>query len=271
MTTTSILRTHRSGRRFSWSTGLGGAIVSLVLPVVIVVAWWFGSANSTSPFFPPLQSILETFAQTWLSERVVSDIVPSLYRMFAGFAIAVVVGVLLGAVLGRFRTVAYALNPLLQFCRSIPATALIPVAVVLFGIGDTPKIALIAFVSCFPILLNTIDGVRNIDPVLEDVSRSFRLTKMQRFTWVQLHAASPQVISGMRVALSLAFVIMVSAEMLGSTSGIGYVTLLAQQGFQAPLMWSGLILLGLLGLIINGIFILVERGLLRWYTQTQED
>lgn len=269
MTTTSIITA--AGRRKRWSSGVGGAALSLLLPAAILVTWWFVSANSTSPFFPPLQTILTTFAQTWLSDRVLSDIVPSLVRMFVGFGIAVVVGVLLGALLGRLRTVAYALNPLLQFCRSLPATALIPVAIVLFGIGDTPKIVLIAFVSCFPILLNTIDGVRNIDPVLEDVCRSFRLNKMQRFRWVQLHAASPQVISGMRVALSLAFVVMVSAEMLGATNGIGYVTLLAQQGFQIPLMWSGLILLGLLGLVINGIFILVERKLLRWYTQTQED
>jgi len=268
MTTTSIITTATRRR---WSSGVGGGILSLVLPAAIIVAWWFASAHSTSPFFPPLQAILKTFVDTWLSTRVLSDIVPSLVRMIVGFAIAAVVGVVLGALLGRLRLVAYALNPLLQFGRSLPATALVPVAIVLFGIGDTPKIVLIAFVSCFPILLNTIDGVRNIDPVLEDVGRSFRLTRMQRFRWLQLHAASPQVISGMRVALSLAFVVMVSTEMLGSTNGIGYVTLLAQQGFQITLMWSGLILLGLLGLIINGIFILVERALLRWYTQGQED
>lgn len=268
MTTTTIITTATRRR---WSAGLTGRIISLILPVAIFVIWWFASANSTSPFFPPLQLILQTFVDSWLSTRGVSDIIPSLGRMIVGFMIAVVVGIALGALLGRLRLLAYALNPILQFFRSLPATALIPVAVVLFGIGDAPKIALIAFVSSFPILLNTIDGVRNIDPVLEDVCRSFRLNTMQRFRWVQLHAASPQVISGMRVALSLAFVLMVSAEMLGATNGIGYVTLLAQQGFQIPLMWSGLILLGLLGLFINGIFILVERKLLRWYTQDQEN
>jgi ABC-type nitrate/sulfonate/bicarbonate transport system permease component len=268
MTTESVTAAATRRRR---SASVNGALISLILPIVIIVVWWFWSANSTSPFFPPLRLILQTFADAWLSDRVLSDIVPSLTRLVVGFAIAVVVGVLLGALLGRIRIIAVALNPVLQFFRSLPATALIPVAVVLFGIGDTPKIALIAFVSSFPILLNTIDGVRNIDPVIEDVCRSFRLTKLQRLRWVQLHAASPQVISGMRVALSLAFVVMVSSEMLGATNGMGYVTLLAQQGFQIPLMWSGLILLGLIGLIVNGIFVLVERKLLRWYTQNQED
>lgn len=270
-TTETTKSTITAATRRRWSSRFSGTILSLIFPVVILVTWWFVSANSTSPFFPPLQLILQTFVEAWLSARVMSDIVPSLTRLVVGFLIAAVVGVSLGALLGRLRIAAYALNPVLQFFRSLPATSLIPVAVVLFGIGDTPKIALIAFVSSFPILLNTIDGVRNIDPVIEDVCRSFRLTKMQRLRWVQLHAASPQVISGMRIALSLAFVVMVSSEMLGATNGMGYVTLLAQQGFQITLMWSGLILLGLIGLLVNGIFVLVERKLLRWYSQNQED
>ena len=268
---TTMTSTIAPASRRRWSSSSRGVMVSLIVPVVIVVTWWFVSERSTSPFFPPLRSILTSFVEVWLSTRVFSDIVPSLVRMAVGFAIAAVIGVALGALLGRLRLAVAARNPVLQFGRSLPATALIPVAIVLFGIGDTPKIVLIAFVSCFPVLLNTIDGVRNIDSVLEDVCRSFRLTRMQRFRWVQLHAASPQVISGMRVALSLAFVVMVATEMLGSTNGVGYVTLLAQQAFQIPTMWSGLILLGMLGLVINGIFVLVERGLLRWYTQDQED
>ncbi|NYE18281.1 ABC transporter permease [Microbacterium immunditiarum] len=254
-----------------WSTGLGGVIVSLIVPVGILVVWWFGSLNTGSPFFPSLQSILETFAETWLSEKVVTDVLPSLGRMFAGFAIAVVVGVAVGVLFGRIRILAYAFNPVLQFFRALPATALIPVSIVLLGIGDTPKILLIAFVSVFPVLLNTIDGVRNIDPVVEDVVRSYRFDKAQRVRWVQLHAASPQVLAGMRVALSMAFVVMVVTEMLAATNGIGYVTLTAQQSFQISLMWSGLLLLGLLGIIINGLFVLVERRLLRWYVQDQED
>lgn len=261
--------TATTGRR--WSTGLGGVVVSLLVPIAVLIAWWFASANSGSPFFPSLGAILETFVKTWLSAAIFTDVLPSLGRMFAGFAIAVVVGVGFGVLLGRIRILAYALNPVLQFFRALPATALVPVSIVLLGIGDVPKILLIAFVSVFPVLLNTIDGVRNIDPVMEDVTRSYRLTRGQRVRWVQLHAASPQVLAGMRVALSMAFVVMVVTEMLAATNGIGYVTLTAQQSFQISLMWSGLLLLGLLGIIINGLFVLVERRLLRWYVQDQGD
>lgn len=250
--------------------GLGSFAVSLILPVVIVAAWWFSSSASSSPFFPPLSEILETFVETWLSQSIVTDVLPSLGRMAAGFAIAVVVGLVLGVLLGRIRIVAYALGPVLQFFRALPATALVPVSIVLLGVGDVPKIMLIAFVSVFPILLNTIDGVRSIDATMEDVCLSYRLTRSQRVMWVQLHAAMPQVLAGIRVSLSMAFVVMVVTEMLAATNGIGYITLTAQQSFQIALMWSGLLLLGILGIIINGVFVLVERRLLRWYVQGQE-
>ena len=243
---------------------------SLIVPVAIVAAWWFASAASVSPFYPPLQTILESFRENWLFDRVASDVFPSLWRMFAGFAIAVVVGVGLGALLGRLPLLAHALNPVLQFGRALPATALVPVSIVLMGIGDTPKIVLIAFVTLFPILLNTIDGVRNIDPVLMDVCRTYRLNRRQRVLHVQLPAAAPQVLAGMRIALSVAFVMMVVTELVAATSGIGFVTLQAQQSFQVPLMWSGMLLLGILGVFVNGLFVLLERRLLRWYTQDQE-
>jgi ABC-type nitrate/sulfonate/bicarbonate transport system permease component len=245
--------------------------VSMALPVVAVLVWWFASLDNTSPFFPPLKSILAAFADLWLFDRVGSDVVPSLVRMFAGYGIAVVVGIGVGVVLGRLPMVLRAVNPALQFLRALPATALVPVSIVLLGIGDAPKIVLIAFVSLFPILLNTIDGVRNVDPVLEDVTRSFRFTRTQRVLQVQLPAAAPQILAGMRVALTVAFVLMVVTELVAATHGIGYVTLQAQQSFQVPQMWAGMLLLGILGVLINGAFVIVERRLLRWYTQDQEN
>ena len=260
-----------TGKRGRRATNLRRMTVALIVPIALVVVWWAVSARSTSPFFPPLGSILASLGDQWLATRVTSDVLPSLGRMFSGFAIASVAGIGLGALLGRLPLAARALNPVLQFGRALPATALVPVSIVLMGIGNSPKIALIAFVTFFPVLLNTIDGVRNVDPVMEDVCRSYRLTRVQRFLQVQLPAAAPQILAGMRIALSVAFVMMVVTELVAATDGIGYVTLLAQQSFQVSLMWSGMLLLGILGVLINGVFVLVERKLLRWYTQTLED
>jgi ABC-type nitrate/sulfonate/bicarbonate transport system permease component len=262
--------TVRRTRRGPTPGRVAMAVVPWILPVVLVVAWWFASKSNTSPFWPSLERIVDTFGTTW-GPRLTSDILPSLRRLALGFGLAVVIGVGIGALLGRVRLLHEAVDPLLQYIRAVPATVLVPVSIVLFGIGDFPKIALITFVSVFPILLNTIDGVRNVEPGLEDVARSFRLTRMQRILSVQLPSAMPQIMAGMRTALQVAFVLMIITELVAATNGIGYVTLLAQASFQIPQMWSGMLLLGVLGILINGAFVLCERRILRWHLASMEN
>ncbi|WP_230396413.1 ABC transporter permease [Streptomyces blattellae] len=244
---------------------LRSVAVSLLVPVVALVLWWVLSADNSSPFYPSLETILTNFRETWLFERAGSDVVPSLTRLALGYLLAVAVGIPLGALLGRVRVVHLALQPAIQFARSIPATGLVPVSIVLLGIGDTPKIVLIAFVCVFPILLNTVDGVRGVERGLEDVGQTFRLTRRQRIFAIHLPSAAPQIFAGMRLSLSIAFIMMIVTEMMGATSGLGFVTLTAQQSFQIPLMWSGMILLGVLGALLNALFVLVERRVLRWH------
>jgi ABC-type nitrate/sulfonate/bicarbonate transport system permease component len=247
------------------SSRVGRIAIPLVLPLLLVAVWWFASAGSTSPFFPPLQSILASFRETWLSSRLGSDVLPSLRRMFAGYGLAVLVGIALGVLLGRVRSINVALAPSIQFSRALPAVALVPVSVTLLGIGDLPKLLLIAFVSLFPILMNTIDGVRAVDKQLEDVGRSFRLSRRQRVFAIQLPTAAPRIFAGMRVALQFAFIMMVVTELVAATEGIGFVTLNAQQSFRITEMWSGMILLGLLGAALNAAFLVLERRILRWH------
>jgi ABC-type nitrate/sulfonate/bicarbonate transport system permease component len=239
--------------------------ISLIVPATVVVLWWVLSEHSTSPFYPPLHTILTTFRETWLFSHVGSDVVPSLVRFAVGFALGVALGIFFGVLFGRLRTVDLAFQPTVQFARSIPAVGLVPVSIALLGIGNAPKIWLIGFVCMFPILLNTIDGVRGIEPGLEDVGRSFRLSRVQRIFSIQLPSAAPQIFAGMRIALALAFIMMIITEMVGATNGIGYVTLNAQQSFEVPLMWSGMILLAILGAALNFLFLLMERRVLRWH------
>lgn len=239
--------------------------VMLAVPVGAIVLWWVASEGSTSPFFPPLSRIMETFVETWVSENFYSDVVPSLYRMFTGYVLGVGFGIAFGMLLGRIRPLYQALSPMVHFARSVPATALVPVGITLLGIGDAPKIYLIAFVSIFPVLLNTIDGVRSVEPGLEDVARSFRLTRRQRVLSVQLPAAAPPIFAGMRISLGLAFIMMIVSEMVAATSGLGFMTLTAQQSFRIAQMWSGMILLGVLGAGLNLLFVQLERWVLRWH------
>jgi len=239
--------------------------LEIAVPVALLVVWGVWSAQAQTFYFPPLTDILEQFRDTWLFERVGSDVLPSLARLGAGYALAVLVGVLAGIPLGLSRTARRAASPLVEFLRAIPPPALLPPAIVLIGIGDTMKVLIIAFVCVWPVLLNTIDGITGIDPTLNDTARVYGVRGAGRLRRIVLPAASPQIFAGMRTSLSLAVILMVISEMVASTNGIGYFVLESQRTFAIPEMWSGIILLGILGYVLNLGFVLVERKLLRWH------
>jgi ABC-type nitrate/sulfonate/bicarbonate transport system permease component len=240
-------------------------VLEVTVPVLALVIWGIASSGSDTYYFPPLTDILETFADTWLFERVGSDVVPSLLRMGAGYAIAVVVAISAGLLLGMSRRARRAAAPIVEFLRAIPPPALLPFAILVIGVGDSMKVFIIAFVCVWPILLNAIDGVTGVDPTLRDTTRVYGIDGRDRLWLVMLPAAAPQIFAGMRTSLSLALILMVISEMVASTNGIGYFVLQSQRTFAIPEMWSGILLLGILGYTLNGIFVLIERRVLRWH------
>lgn len=242
-----------------------GAVVEITVPILVVALWWVWSTSAESFYFPPLPEILTTFADTWVFERVGSDVVPSLVRLLAGFAIAVIASVVAGTVLGLSTVARRVAEPITEFLRAIPPPALLPFAILVFGVGDTMKIFIIAFVCVWPVLLNTIDGVRGVDPTMLETTRIYRVRGFERLRRVVWPAALPQIFAGMRTSLSLALILMVISEMVASTHGIGYFVLQSQRSFDIPEMWSGILLLGLLGYVLNAGFALVERWVLRWH------
>lgn len=239
--------------------------VQIGSPVLILLAWAAWSAGSTNMFYPPLTQILSVFRETWLFARVGSDVVPSLTNMLAGFGLAIVIGVPLGVLIGLVRPLRTALTPVIEFIRAVPPPALIPFGIVVLGVGTGMKVFIILMVGLFPILMNTVDGVRGVDPGLLDSARAYRVGRTDRLLHVVLPAAAPQIFAGMRVALSLALILMVISEMVASTQGIGYFILEAQRTFAIPEMWSGMVLLGVLGYLFNLAFSLIERRALRWH------
>jgi ABC-type nitrate/sulfonate/bicarbonate transport system permease component len=247
-------------RRRLLATGL-----EVTVPILVLVAWGLASSGSETYYFPPLTDILSTFADTWLFERVGSDVVPSLVRMGLGFGIAVVVAISMGLLLGLSRRARRAAAPIVEFLRAIPPPALLPFAILVIGVGDSMKVFIIAFVCLWPILLNTIDGVTGVDPTLRETTRVYGIDARDRLWRVMLPAASPQIFAGLRTSLSLALILMVISEMVASTNGIGYFVLQSQRTFAIPEMWSGILLLGILGYTLNGVFVLIERRVLRWH------
>jgi ABC-type nitrate/sulfonate/bicarbonate transport system permease component len=239
--------------------------LEIVVPLLAIAAWWWTSNNSTSPYFPPLSDIVQAFRDAWLFRHVPTDAAPSLARMGAGYGIAVVVGISLGMVLGLVPLISRALGPPLEFLRAVPPPVLIPVAILVFGIGNSMKVFVIVAGCIWPILLNTIDGVRGVEPTMLDMSRSYGVSRARHWSRVLLPAALPQVFSGLRAALSIALILMVISEMVASTNGIGFYVLDAQRTFAIPAMWSGIILLGGLGYTLNWLLMIAERRILRWH------
>ena len=244
--------------------------VESAVPIALVLLVAVLTARSEVFYYPPLTDVLSTFADTWLFERVGSDVVPSLSRMAAGFAIACVAGIAGGMALGSSRRLRLATDPVLQFLRAVPPPALIPFGIVVLGTGTTMKVFLIAFVCVWPVLLNTLDGVRGVEPTLRDTSRVYGIPLRDRVRHVLLPAASPQIFAGMRTSLSLALLLKVISEMVASRNGIGYFVLQSQRTFAIPEMWSGILLLGLLGYALNAVFVAIERRALRWHRGARE-
>ncbi|MFI0404750.1 ABC transporter permease [Actinomadura sp. 3N508] len=237
----------------------------LGLPAVLMGLWWVLSDQSTSFYFPPLRTILDSFGETWFSGRIADDVLPSVVRLLAGYAGAVAVGVSVGVLLGSSRRVRLLAEPVLEFLRAIPPPVLIPVLMLFAGIGDTMKITVIVVGSTWPVLLNTAEGVRAIDEVLADTARSYGLTGAARLRRLVLPAAAPQIVTGMRQALSISIILMVISEMFASSSGLGYTIVQFQREFAVPEMWSGILLLGLLGFLLSLLFGRFEARALRWH------
>ncbi|GAA0447530.1 nitrate ABC transporter permease [Paractinoplanes deccanensis] len=241
-------------------------LTTLALPAVLVAAWWFASAHSTSFFWPPLRTIVEAFPETWTADPWLHDVLPSLARLAIGYLIALAAGAGLGVAIGSSRTLREICEPVLEFLRAVPPPVLIPVIALFAGYtGWTSKIITIALGCVWPILLNTIEGVRSLDEVLRDTARSYGLGRVATLWHVVLRGASPRIATGARQALSIGVILMVISELFGANRGLGAAIVQFQRGFAIPQMWTGIILLGLIGVALSALFRLVEHRALAWY------
>jgi ABC-type nitrate/sulfonate/bicarbonate transport system permease component len=244
---------------------LGNLALEAWLPILLAVLWWFTSAHSTTIFFPPLQKILEEFRHTWIFAHARSDLVPSLWRFLLGFVLAIVFGVSFGLLLGLLPLARRMALPTVDFLRAVPITTLAPAFVIMLGFSNQMKFAFIAYAAFFPILLNTIDGVRGVDDLQREMGRVYKVRTRDMILKIVLPAASPQIFVGLRVALAVALLAMAFGEMVGGVNGVGYFILYAQNTYAIPSMWSGILVLGIIGYLVNLAFVAVERRVLAWH------
>jgi len=245
--------------------------VELVATAAIFAVVWIVVGSNRSYIAVPVPDMLKTFWSVWTSDHLWTDALPSLRRLAIGYVAAVVISVSLGFLLGMSRRLRLACLPVMGFVRAIPPVALLPIFLVVFGVGDVMRISIIVFVCAWPILLNTLDGLGELDATMMAATRSYHIAGWDRLFRVLLPAISPRVLAGMRTSLSLAVLLLVASEMLASSGGIGFFLFQSQQAFKLSEMWAAVILLGLLGYVLNVGFSVVERRLLRWHASTRRD
>lgn len=248
---------------------LRSALYVLALPTVLFITWWVFSAYSTNVYFPSLRRILGVFPATWFeggwNSRIVVDGFSSVWRLAVGFSLATLLALTLGTLIGLSSRARAYCEPTLELFRAIPAPVLVPVISLFAGIGDEMKIFVIMLGCLWPILLNTVEGVRAVDTVMIETAKSYHLKTFRRIQKLILPAASPQIIAGMRQGLSVGIILMVISEMFAATSGLGFTVVQFQRNFALPEMWTGIIVLGMLGLVASLLFQVFENRTLRWY------
>ena len=244
--------------------------------VALLVLWEIAAASGVMPAmsFPRMSAILATWWDLIVSGELLGELVPSLWRMFAGYFVGVALGVLVGLLMGYVRFFYTLLEPITEVLRPIPSPAYLPIVILFLGIDDEMKIFMIAFASFFPVLLNTYSGVRSVDPVQLQTARTFGVSGWNLLWQIVLPASSPYIFTGMRVSLAVALIVMVISEMVAASSGIGYFILSAQRGFKIREMFAGVLTLAALGYILNRLFLMIENRVLAWhygYTQQQRN
>ncbi|MER9895581.1 ABC transporter permease [Mesorhizobium sp. M0119] len=247
----------RAGIRFLSRYGV--LIAFLAIWQVSSSAGWVNTA-----VLPPIDMIVAALWKGLAGGTLLGDIAISLQRAGLAFAAAVLVAIPLGLFMGQVRAVETALDPILQVFRQTSALALYPVFILLLGLGEASKVFVIFWATLFPLLLNTIGGVKQVDPKLLEMARVYGARQLTVFRRVVLPGAVPSIFVGLRLSATTALLLLIASEMIGANKGIGFQVMNAQYNFQIPLMFAAIVILAGLGLIANQALVSLQRRLCRW-------
>lgn len=210
---------------------------------------------------------VDAFAVLWrqtLNGSLVASMLATTHRMVTGFALASGIGILLGAALGSSALVRRLLMPTLDAIRPLPASAIIPVAILMFGLNEAMSVFVIAFGSMWPVLLGTVHGFQNVPVGLRELARVLEMGRLRAFLTVHLPSAFRDIFPGLRTGLALALIMTVVTEMQASLPGLGYDIFVAQRSYRSADLYAALMVIGVIGLCINQILVWAERRLFPW-------
>ncbi|ENX37280.1 ABC transporter permease [Acinetobacter courvalinii] len=257
------MSSFKSDLNLSWlSTGFKRSAAILLFLAIWEIVPRIGLVDSA--FLPAFSTVLLSGWGLIQNGQLLTHLQASLIRSLSGFIFAIIVAIPLGLAIGWYTRFSEFLSPLLEVFRNTAALALLPVFILFLGIGESSKIALVTYACTWPILLNTISGVRNVDPLLIKSARTMGLSSIQLFRKVILPAAIPTIFVGVRLAGSFSVLMLIAAEMVGAKAGLGYLINYAQYNFQIPEMFFGIISITTIGLLFNYSLLAVEKRLTAW-------
>ncbi|WP_249435962.1 ABC transporter permease [Paenibacillus sp. Marseille-Q4541] len=245
-------------------SGIRGSAAIVVLAFVWELAPRLSLVDAT--FLPPLSKVLAAWWELVLSGALLENFQASIIRSVSGLLLAICLSIPLGLAIGYYKPIAVILSPVLELFRNTAALALLPVFILILGIGETSKISIVLFACTWPILLNTVNGVRNVDPLLVKSARSLGLGSLKLFLKVILPASLPSIFTGIRLAGASSILVLIAAEMVGAKAGLGYFINYTQYNFQIPEMYAGILTISALGLAINQGLVMIERRFSGWKT-----
>lgn len=245
--------------------------VSILSPIVLLVLWELAARLGwvDDRFFPPPSGIASTFWEMTLSGELVGHTLTSLQRVLLGFLLGGVPAILIGLAMGLYRPVRAAVEPLISATYPIPKSALVPLALLIFGLGEMSKIAIVAVGVFFPLAINTLAGVAGIDRIYHEVGKTYGATGMRKFTTIAFPGALPLILTGIQLGIGMGLVLIAIAEMIGARDGLGYLIWNSWQVFAVERMYVGLLVIGLLGIVLTAILREVERIVVPWRRQAR--
>ena len=234
-------------------------LLTISSPIFILLLWEFLSQTSLIDprFFPPPTRIISSFITMGMNGELFTHIKISLLRIFSGFLLGVIPAIALGLLMGMYSPIRHFFSPLIMAIMPIPTLAMLPIILIIFGIGEFSKMVTIAASVFFPVVINTAAGVVNIDRIYVDVAKNYGASPRDFFFKIALPGALPVMLEGIQMGQAIALLTIVAAEMIGANSGIGYIIWMNYKAFLLPEMYVGLVLISFFGYF----FSLVLRGL----------
>jgi sulfonate transport system permease protein len=251
---------HKISNRF-W---LGFEYFGLLIAIVILWATMEHTGQINTVILPAPGSVVQTFKQLVADGSLLTNLGISILRVLKGYALAAVLGVTLGIVLGLFPKAERATELIIQIVRPIPPIAWIPLVILWFGIGESGKIFLIFLGGFFTILINVIDGIHQTDPKWIEVSRAMETPFLKHVFTLVIPAAAPNIFTGLRVGLGTCWTCVVAAELVASTTGVGYMIMNARQFGQTDVIIVGMLAIGIVGKIMDALLKLIEAKVVSW-------